>query len=378
MVENKTKKESIWDYWISKLLFPKTFLIDKPGIIISKISSKYGNKENKRRMVFFFEETLSYLQKETLKKIGKERTEDLWYKIGKDFGVRYLFLSEAKKPPRFLLPNIINYIFDGFKNSGFSIAETIKFNSKTESLILEGKDNAICRKSNIGGYSAGIISAFLSFLCGKNIEAKTECVSCPSFCKLIANPHLKKKHIPDLSKLKIQKDYLKLNFTFKKVDKIGLYSFSDFVKFKKIKFDESGKIFLEKEVILPVEMGFFELISKYYNELNLKNLFEQSIIKTHENISRENLKDFTIGSNKINFSKNILSILGWGILNIKKEKENIGVILKFPPWTGMGYSYLPLMINGFLNDLFNKKFAIKKIWYKKENFSLYIQYNSIK
>lgn len=41
--------EDVRDFVFSKLFFPKVAVIDKPGIIISKTSSKYGGRESKRR-----------------------------------------------------------------------------------------------------------------------------------------------------------------------------------------------------------------------------------------------------------------------------------------------------------------------------------------
>jgi len=128
--------ENIRDYIFNKIFAPRTFIIDQPGIIYNVLAKKYGRGESKKRIIWYFEDTLANLQIATIKKLGFEKTNKLWYEIGKDTGLRYLLLSKAKTPPQFLTSTILNYILSANRAGGMSIAE--KINYKNKKLTLEG------------------------------------------------------------------------------------------------------------------------------------------------------------------------------------------------------------------------------------------------
>lgn len=90
-------KKGIRDYVVDNLIFPKALIIDQPGLVYSLLAKGYWGKKEKRRVVFIFEELISFLQLETIKKIGLENSSLLWYRIGKDIAFRYLLLADIKK-----------------------------------------------------------------------------------------------------------------------------------------------------------------------------------------------------------------------------------------------------------------------------------------
>ena len=89
--------KNIQKYLFNKLFFPKVVIIDKPGIIINKTIGKFGKEGTKTRVIYIFEDIYSELQLETIKDLGKDKTDLLWYKIGKDVIIRYFFLAKMKK-----------------------------------------------------------------------------------------------------------------------------------------------------------------------------------------------------------------------------------------------------------------------------------------
>lgn len=355
-------KESVKDYWISKLLFPKTFIIDKPGVIINCVARRYGGIRSRQRTVFFFEDILSNLQIKTIKELGERKTSELWYRIGKDIGIRYLLLSKAKKrPPSFLLPLAVDYIFSGFKSAGMSVAESIDYNPKRKLLVLEGKDNVLCRKTKQSSITVGVISAVLSFLLGENIEAESQCQNCPSGCKIIASPLIKEKYIPEIKDLHPLKNYDSLNFPQPDNIKIKKDSFSDLLKFKKIWFSKSGKICFMNKTIVPNEPGTIELIAKSYARIGKHSLFERGVVNGAEQVAKDILDKTKRPEENIKIMENIFCAFGRGISFHKREGKSIILNFVYPPISKYGFLYFSLVLNGFLNYIFSKKFKITSI-----------------
>lgn len=58
--------KNLRDFIFGKMFFPKVSVIDRPGIIISKASSRYGLRESKKRVVWYFEDNFADLQLETI------------------------------------------------------------------------------------------------------------------------------------------------------------------------------------------------------------------------------------------------------------------------------------------------------------------------
>lgn len=353
--------KKIISYTMNKLFFPKKIVIDKPGIIINELSRRYGGVKSRRRTVFFFEDPGANLQVKTTKELGKDNAAELWYKIGKNVGTRYMLLANPKKMPSFLLPQTIDYIFNALKSAGFSIFEKINYNYKKKSLVLEGKDNIICRKSKEGEVFAGITSGVLSFLLRENIEAKMYCKNCPNYCKIVANKEITFRYKPDFKKLMPLENYDELNFP-KKVESITkMYSFSDLFRFKKVWLDKSGKFCFKNKTISPATIGFQGLIADNYLAINKKEILEKGIVNGTKSLATDLLKDEKSTMDKIEALKIILCAFGWGIPHFKKENDRIIFSFVHIPVSKYSYLYYVFSIKGFLDHIFKKNFKIMKI-----------------
>ncbi len=354
--------ENISKYVFDKVFFPKKFIIDKPGIIINRRHRKYGGIINQIRTVFYFEEIFANLQLETIKKIGREKTSEMFYNIGKDLGTRYMLITKAKKPPAFLLPTLINYIFKGLTGVGLSIAKNIEFNKNKKSLILRGKDNIICRKTKEGNIFAGIISSIFSFLIGENIEAELFCENCPHDCKLILTPENKQRYISKTNFSKSDEEYYKQNFPENIISTEKRVSFSDFIKFKKISFSSEGKVFFEGKTIIPIPIDFLSLISSNYLENHNKEILEKGLINGAKLIAKDIVKDDDPLKKKVDKLLSLLCALGWGIPTYKLNKNNLKFTFLYPPSImGDNFLYQSLVLNGFINYIFKKSFKIENI-----------------
>lgn len=352
---------SVRNYIFNKLFFPKVVTIEKPGIIINCVSRKYGGVKSRQRTVFFFEDTIVNLQLETIKELGKKKGSKLWYKIGKDVGMRYMLVGKAKKPPEFLLTIVLNHILKGFKGGGFSLVGEIIFDYKRKSLILKGKDCIVCRKSSVDDFFAGIISGVISFLYNKNIEANVERCNYLDNCILVANEGIKEKYIPNLKELKPLENYERLNFPEYKTNLEIFSSFSEFIKFKKVLITDSGKHEFYGKTIIPSECGVLDLIIENFEKINRKDILTKALVQGTEEFSKDLFKNIKNKNQKIDFLKKILCSFGWGIPYHQENKKEILFTFLYIPTTKYKPLYLSLILNGHLNHIYNRKLKLKKL-----------------
>lgn len=350
MVTNKFR-----DYILDKFFFPKTVVIDKPGIIISKNINHFTRKESKIRIFYTFEEFYVSLYKDTLKKIGKERTDKLWYIVGKDVGTRYFLFKDNSKIPLGLVKIVLEKIQTIFNGLGMGGFENLEKDFEKGEFIFSGKNNIICRKIGYSPLMAGIASGVMSFILGKNIESKYACVSCPHGCKIILNFKFDEIYIPNFSFLKPSKEYSR-NFNFSKpILGKNFSSFSDFLKFGFIKIDEKRKFYFREKTIIPSEIGLPELFSVNYEKIGESKLFMDSSIVFFENLFKS-LFDSLRNQEKVKNFLNISSAFGYGRIFFNKKENEILVNLLDFPFTKFNNNFLACHINGFLNYFYNKKF----------------------
>lgn len=352
--------ESVKAYWISKLLMPKSYIIGRPGIIISKTSSIFGSRSNQRRMIYNFEAPASSLQREAVKKFGIKQAGEMFYKIGKDIAFRYMAIAKARKMPSFAVPSLIRYLFDNLNAGGFSAATNIDYNSSTKRLVLTGSNNMICRNSGLAHLTAGLVSGFVSFINGENIEAESKCKECPKNCLIIADKSIKEKYLPDLTSLALLKDYDLLNFPKSMPRLENYYSFNDLIRFGRIEI-KSGKVLFDKEVIIPTESGCLEIVADYFVNLGRKDILEAGIIKGTEKLFgslTDNKKEL---SERLKFVGQVFSAFGWGLVIIKNRENQVHADFINPPITKYGFLYRAFELNGCLNQIFDKSFQLGNI-----------------
>ena len=353
--------DNIRNYIFSKLFFPKVVMIDKPGIIYNYVDRKFGSARAKKRIVFFFEDVFVNLQLETTKQIGKKKSDDLFYKIGKEQALRYMFLAKSSNIPSYLIPNIINYLFTTLQTSGFMLASEVILDNNKKSLVLKGKDNLFCRKGGNNQIFCGFISGIMSFLYKQTMEAESKCGKCPSECKVICNPKIKKKILIKYNKLKPLENYNTLNFPLNMVVPKNMHSYSKLIKFKKIKLNKNGEqTFLDK-TIFPTEIGVAGIITQNFFDIKQENLLEKGLSEGSYKLAKDILKSKNNKKDKLELLKKILCALGWGIPYFDFYKDNVSCKFLYPPISKYGFCYQAFTLKGYLNYIFNKKLVIKDI-----------------
>ena len=238
---------------------------------------------------------------------------------------------------------------------------------------LEGKDNILCRISKINGYFEGSINSLMNLLTGKDIYIKSDCKNCPNYCKIIAHQNSKTKNITNSSHLLPHSQYNKLNFqqiNFKR----GEDSFRNFLKFEKIKLENTGKLLFKNKTIIPIEIGCLHIIYQHYHKTNNENLFKENVIKGAEQIA-DYLFNSPSTDKKIKLMHSMITAFGWGISHHTKNKKNIHLNLinfpfsKYPPF------YQIFVINGYLNNIFKRKFIFKEFKENLNPYSLKLKYS---
>lgn len=347
-------------YILNKLFFPKTIVIDKPGIVISKTSTWYGKKGKGKRIIYFFEDIFSNLQRKTLNTIGEEKARLLFYKIGRDVGLRYVLLANSNKPPTLLLDSIIKYILNAMKGSGMSLAGEISFDQLNRIIHLTGKDNNFCRKSGIVDFWAGILVSLFNFLFDEPFSYEVLCKDCPNNCELILKPAVKDDYVPILEDVRLMDGFDKLNLTERRGGHDKVLSISDFYKFKSISIDENGKFLYKGITLFPTESGQLELITLHYEREGLLVLLELAVIEAGEQVANNLVKgDKT--SEKISSLCKILCAFGWGKPEYKLSNGNIELIFMNAPMTKLSFRYHALALNGILNQITGKKLKMDEL-----------------
>jgi hypothetical protein len=360
-MEIKDIKRLIFEKWF----FPDVIIINKPGVIISKVVKKFGRESSICRLAYIFEDVLADLQLDTIKKIGYEKTSDIWYRIGKDLTFSYFLVSKAKKPPTFLLDSIINYIFKHFFMTGIALASDMKFDRKNLSLVLKGKNNIIHRKTGLGSVLAGISSSVVSFLSGTNIEAQVFDYSYEKelYCKVVCSKKIDKKYIPDLEKIKelvkiyntsIPKNYediIKSYIDFATLDK--------FLRFKQAKVIDN-LLYFNNKAMMSGEINSADHIINNYIAFDIVDILKKSIVNSSKKIIKHLIeKKGLTQKEKLKFIQNMMSAFGWGIPNYKIEKNKITFDFIFGPQAiTNSFLFYALQLNGFLNYIFNKELRL--------------------
>ena len=138
-------------------------------------------------------------------------------------------------------------------------------------------------------------------------------------------------------------------------------SFSELIKFKKIKLKEQGKLYFMGKLILPTTTEFLNIVAIHYLEINEKKILKKGVINGAERLASDILKYHKTRQDKIKAIKNMLCAFGWGIPYLRKVDNNLFFDIIHPPISKYGFLYQALVINGYLNHIFNAKLKIKNI-----------------
>jgi hypothetical protein len=345
------------EYFIRNFVLPKVITSNEPGRITSYSTSRYGPGRSMFRLCYGFEDLFVALQVASTKELGRVKSEELWYRIGKTFGMRHLSFSGKSKIPKMLIPDVLTFIFRGFQSSGFSVAERIEYDPAERSLVLTGPDNAICRKTGQGEVSAGVVSAIMSRLLAEDIEAtKVSCSKRGKYCRIVSNRDIPVKHkVEDLERY-LPKDGYQLNF--RDMAYQGTYdSFEKLVEFKRIVF-KGNRYFLSAYGLIYIEVGFFDIIYMIYDEYGLADVYDRTVRDSAARIVRELSKQT---EDRRRYVCNLLSALGWGIPSISDTGKGHTVTILSPPYSGIGFHYLPQFMCGAVSALGGRKEVLERV-----------------
>ncbi|MFW5886581.1 MAG: hypothetical protein ACOCUL_02375 [Bacteroidota bacterium] len=351
---------NVTKFFFREIVSPRIFVMDKPGIVYNVLASKYSTNTAKKRVVFHFEDIEAHLEYAAEKKLGKKTASSLFYRYGKESGMRYMLTGGKKKIPSWKIPVLVDFIFSAYKMAGMSFAENVFYDN--EIIQLKGWNNVGCRKTANPSYFAGVVAGIMTYLIGKNVEAFESC-ECPK-CSIVAKPVSKAFHLVNENDLLPMTGYSKYNFPNEDL-KTGFCSLTDLIKFKKIDFGEKHCFKYKNQVLIPIEAGMIELIFEHYKNAGLKEFAGQEIIRGAEILAEK------INVGELKNLKNILSAFGYGIPEVK-VKNKISVSLYNAPVCKYGFYYHAYIINGLLNYVYGKKFELLELSTIKSN--TYITY----
>ncbi|MBS3087394.1 hypothetical protein J4226_02255 [Candidatus Pacearchaeota archaeon] len=344
---------------LRELIFPKTLIVDYPGVIINNTIRRFGKGNVRTRTSYYFEDIYSNLYLDSLREMGKEEADLLWYKIGKDSSLRYLLFLGDNKFSDNIVGLVLEHCLNTIRSTGFSFSGSFSYDSKKKFLKISGGKNVICRKTGSGSLVAGIVAGIMTYFQRENFEAEAFCGDCSNFCIVKSCPEIEMKYFPNIEELRPMKNYASLNFSFVNSSK-NFNSFGDLVKFNKIYINnDESKIFFLGKAVLTSEIGLGELFLKNYIQIGKLDLFERSVIKSSEVL----FKDLTENEDleyKLKFVSNLISGFGWGIPHFKKRGNVVILFIVNPLRTRYGVSHIKYIINGFLNQMYGKNFKIKK------------------
>ncbi len=308
------------------------------------------------RIVYTFEDFYVNLYFDTLLKLGDKKTEDLWYRLGKDLGIRYFLFNGLLEFPFTKIPLALKYFQAMFNMIGMGFCKNLKYDISKGSYIFWGNNNIITRKTHNTSYMEGIIAGVLTFLTKENIEARGFYDELSDEGKIVVDKKFPKKYSPNIFSLKVNTKY-RLNFFQHNGINSRLYSFSDLLKFKIIQLDEGKKFYFGKHSLLPTEMSLVEIIAKNYFDIGEGELFRESTVKFVLELCEELFKEIKEKNKKMKFFRNIISALGFGEIYFKQKGEKIRIDFLNPIFTEFGLYYLKSFINGFVDYFYDNKYS---------------------
>ena len=346
-------------YVLERLHFPKLVVFDKPGMILHKKKPFFGGKEVVTRTIFVFEEVYSDLFINTLKEIGVHKASELWYRIGKEVALRYLGFYNGFRRNESNIKKMLNYFSKHFSGAGMSAFDNYNCDFDKGKFYFSGSNSVICRNFFNASYLAGALSGMITFLFQKNVEAEYFCKDCPNGCSLVADFSFPDKCIVSDDTLKRNSfvALVKMNHPIKST----LSSFYDFLRFGIVKIDNSNKFSFKDKTIIPVEIGLPMIFHYNYMDYRLSEIYEKSIIKSSERLSKELFSNQKDVQDKISAVRNISSAFGWGEPFILRQGNSVKVSFLNPFFLREKPGISQYFFNGFLNYLYGQDFYLKSI-----------------
>jgi hypothetical protein len=239
------------------------------------------------------------------------------------------------------------------------------------SMIITGNNCIICRKTKNGALIAGITSGILSAILKKNIETGIGCQNCPRNCKIIADPSLKQRYVPNLEDVKRSKNYIKNNFSSARHNILQkkLTPFLHLFRFKKVWISDDMKFCHSNKTLFPCEIGLPELIVKNYDTIGKLDLLKKIVIRSSEEIISDFLEGKKTTDQKIKEIIGLITAFGWGVPDYKKTNDKVIFFFINPPISRFGPHLRSFILNGYLNKAFGKRLDIDKTTDKEFHYS---------
>lgn len=356
---NKNEQKFKMNFLLKKLL------VDTPGMIVYNDNGVFGGNNVKMRMAFMFEESIRKLYHDTIKKIGQDNTDMLWYKAGKDVAFRYF--SKHRN-----LRNIIISKKAFIKELGgfSSFFMGMNFFNKMDVEFEKGRFTFYLKDIHIKKefhypFLSGIVSGFLSYSLNKNIEATFFYGDESHEYRITGDVSFEDIYIPEKKTIKEFSGH-STDFLLKNRISSGLCTFSDLLKFKVIKINESECIILKEKVLLPFEFGTPSIFFKNYEKIGELNLFKKSLVNSSEKICADLLRNKKSKKEKVRIIRNILSAIGLMEIYFTRDKDMVTVSFLRKVFILEKPSFIHLFINGFLNHLHRKK--VKLVFESQDKF----------
>lgn len=313
------------------------------SVNVGSIVNKF--KAHSRRNVLFFEDIMANYIKECQEEAYDEDIRNICQKC--------MHLITHVLPPPILKKLPVNILFNNFlRRAWISIGalEDIHLTKDDDIIKIRIRNEQITRIIGQNEYTPGLLIGILEILHKHKIECIKKVIrgDITMYEFKITNKPLEKIEAKD----KIL--YNKLNY-FKKTKGIG---FKDALVKGTFQIKDSSRTYFRSKSVMILENTLFHLLS---NSGILINRISHISYKFFKNIV-EKESSF---EGKLILLKNILQIMGWGIVNVSMiKKDKIILIIKNPPY-GLqkekdNWNFLVQMILGYLWIL-NKKFILQNM-----------------
>lgn len=293
------------------------------GNIINKFKAK------SRRDVLFFEDILASYIKECEKAgYGKEMEE---------IGHKWMNLVNRLVPDTLLkLP--VTIVFNLFlKKTWINLGymDDLKVTKQNGLITIDTENEIITRIIGPNKFAVGVYKGILNVL----LKSEIECVKASqskTSCKYVFRPtdssfktDAKEKSVyNNLNNISATK-----GFNLKNALKKGVFRLT-----------EENRLYFRKKPVIPLENTVFHLISE-------QNTLSEKVPLISFDFFRNIIKESS-DDKKLVLLKNLLQIMGWGTVNIMKEKDKISVKIENPPF-GLqkeedNWKFLTSIIQGYL------------------------------
>jgi len=306
-----------------------------------------------RRLTSFFEDIFGeyvtqcekYGYNRDIRKLAERWGELLFYQ---------LVSAPIKKLPPTLIINRL-----GKKSwSNLGIVDDIHLDGKDEIINLTTKNESITRIIGKNDFMLGFFKGTINAL--YNSQSKVvDCLQSKESCEY----QFKLEDEPIIIKGKEKSLYDRLNY----LEPIKGFTFDDAIKKNTLQLKEDNKLYFREKRIALTENTIYHLVGN-------ANLLLDKVPSISYDFFKKIIKGDSTDEQKLTLLKNLLQIMGWGIVRIVvKDKEEIIIEIRNPPY-GLqlerdNWQFISRVILGYL-WLLNEGWVISDLQDKYKNLSI--------